>query len=158
MNFTHGNVLVDYHPAGIFHVTAGFFVGNSSLGIHGFMADWRNNNAQAKLLPGYQWPSVNLLDQKIDLTDGKANIDFQLGGIVKPYLGIGVGRAISKNKKLAVKFELGALYLGEYTLKQNGKKLDLSKSTDPDIKEAHDILKQITAYPLMNLQLTYRIF
>jgi hypothetical protein len=157
MNFTHANVLVDFHPAGIFHITAGFYVGQSKFALQGYMADWNNNNEQAVLKPGYDWPSVDLGDQTLVLTDGRANLDLQLGGIVKPYFGLGVGRSIAKDNRLSFKFELGAIYLGAYTLKQDGKILDLSKSTNADVMDTHDILKQIIAYPVINFQLSWRI-
>ncbi|MDR2497314.1 MAG: hypothetical protein LBD21_09335 [Tannerellaceae bacterium] len=157
MNFTHANVLVDFHPAGIFHITAGFYVGQSKFGLQGFLSDWTNNDNPAVLKPGYSWPTIDIGDQTLILTDGRANLDLQLGGIVKPYLGIGVGRSIAKNNRLSFKFELGAVYLGAYSLKQDGRKLDLSASTNTDVLDTHDVLKQITAYPVLNFQLSWRI-
>ncbi|MDR2534235.1 MAG: hypothetical protein LBC81_05645 [Tannerellaceae bacterium] len=156
MNFVNGNILVDYHPAGIFHITAGLYLGQSNFGLQGFLADWGNYNEPAVLKPGYSWPTVDLGDQELVLTDGRANLDLQLGGIVKPYFGIGVGRAISKNNKLSVKFEIGAIYLGPYSLKQDNRKINLASSTDSNVKDVHNVLKQIIAYPILNLQLSWR--
>ena len=156
MNFVHGNLLVDFHPAGIFHITAGFYLGQSNFALKGFLADWGNYNQPAVLKPGYSWPTVDLGDQELVLTDGRANIDLQLGGIVKPYFGIGVGRAVSKNNNLSVKFEIGAIYLGPYSLKQDNRRLDLSSSNDPSVKDVHNVLKEIIAYPILNLQLSWR--
>ena len=49
--------------------------------------------------------------------------------------------AVAKNKKVAFKFELGAMYQGSsYTLKQNGKLLDLSKSSEENLRDIHDLL------------------
>ena len=160
LKFTHVNLLLDYHPGGIFHITAGAFVGATRFGVDGYLVDSRNNRAQ--LLPGQSWPSLDIGDQTVDMPDGRATVDFRLGNAIKPYFGLGVGRAVAKNKKIAFKFELGVLYQGNsYALKQNGKLLDLSKSTEVELRDIHDLLTDtwyVRFWPQMNFQLSYRIF
>jgi hypothetical protein len=160
MNFTHGNVLVDIHPAGIFHLTAGVFFGSSHITLNGFLADSRNNNIPSVLKDDkHEWPTVNFGDQNLVLEGGRANLDLRLGdSAVKPYIGMGVGRAIAKNSRVAFKFEIGAMYNGGYSLKHDGKILDLENSTNQDVKDVHDIMKLISWWPTMNFQLSYRIF
>ncbi|MDR0994926.1 MAG: hypothetical protein LBL81_01395 [Tannerella sp.] len=158
MDFMYGDLLVDYHPHGIFHLTAGFYIGESAISVKGYLADWRNGNSQAVLKEGYKWPSIDLNGQLIETTGGRANVKLRLGYLVKPYLGLGVGRALAKNKRLSFKFELGALYQGPYTLRQNGKKLDLAHSDDADTRDIDRFLGYLCWWPMMNFQLSYRIF
>jgi len=162
LKFMHGNLLLDYHPGGIFHITAGAFVGATKFGVDGYLVDSRNN--KATLLPGQDWPSIDIGDQTIGMPNGRATVDFRLGNIIKPYFGLGVGRAVAKNKKVAFKFELGAMYQGNsYVLKQNGKVLDLAHSTQEDLRDIHNKItdeyaKLIRFWPHLNFQLSYRIF
>jgi len=167
LKVTHCNLLLDYHPGGIFHITGGVFIGALKVGVDGYLADARNNNAisKATLLEemGNEWPSLDIGDQAITIPEGKTSLDFSLGNAIKPYLGIGVGRAVAKNKKLAFKFELGAMYQGHsYAIKQNGELLDLSKSTEGGLRDLHDDIVEYSKYarfwPQMNFQLSYRIF
>ena len=161
VDFTHVNLLLDYHPGGIFHVTVGIFAGATKLGVKGFLADSYNKPAQ--LLPGYTWPTVEIGDQTVEMKDGIATGSFRMGNAIKPYFGLGLGRAVSKNKRLAFKFELGALYQGaSYALKLNGKTIDLANSTDEDLRDIHEMFtdnkQYISFWPQMNFQLSYRIF
>ena len=160
LKFTHGNLLLDYHPGGIFHVTVGAFAGASIFAVNGYLVDSRNNKAE--LLPGQSWPSLELGDQILDMPNGRASVDFRLGNAIKPYFGLGLGRAVAKNKRVAFKFELGVLYQGNsYALKQNGKLLDLSKSNEEELKDIHKLLTEswyVRFWPQMNFALSYRIF
>ena len=162
LKFTHGNLLVDFHPAGVFHITTGVFVGGLKFGVKGDLVD--ANNKKSVLLPGQSWPSYEIGDQTVAMNGGSAQADLRIGNIIKPYFGLGVGRAVAKNKRLAFKFELGALYQGNsYIVKSNGKKLDLSNSDDEDLRDIHDQItneyaKYIRFWPQMNFQLSYRIF
>jgi hypothetical protein len=162
-HFTHGNILVDFHPAGIFHLTAGVFIGSSTFKVEGKLVDWRagHEGEDAVLLDPstHSWPTIEFGNQELTLDGGKANIDLKLGdSAIKPYFGLGVGRAIAKNSRVAFKFELGVMYHGQYSLKQNGTVLDLSSSSEETVRDIHDILKLVNVWPQMNFQLSYRIF
>ena len=159
IHFSHGNLLLDFHPAGIFHLTAGAFVGKSHLKVDGRLVD--SNNQNSVLLPGKTtWPVIEVGDQSIDLTDGRAGLDLQMGNTLKPYLGIGFGRAVPKKSRISFKFELGVVFQKGYTLRQNGVVFDLT--TISDIQELNDVHNNLIKYgalwPMLNFQLSYRIF
>lgn len=73
----------------------------------------------------------------------------------KPYLGIGVGRAVPK-KRIGFMFEAGVMFWGSPKLYCNGDELtseDLG-SDDGGLMEA---LSKITVYPVLNFRLCGRI-
>jgi len=156
--FSHGNLLLDFHPSGIFHLTAGVFVGGSKLELSGHLVD--HNNQPAKLLPGKDWPVVEVGDHEVDLTDGRTNLDLKLGSnILKPYLGFGFGRAVPKNNRLSFKFELGAFLQSGYTIRNDGVVLDFANSDQKELIDIHDFMSSyIKFWPMLNFQLSYRIF
>jgi len=160
LNFVHGNLLLDIHPGGIFHFTVGAFAGATKFGVDGYLVD--SNNNKAVLLPGQSWPSIEIGDQTIDMPNGRAVADFRLGNAIKPYFGLGVGRAVAKNKRVAFKFELGLLYQGNsYSLKQNGNLIDLSASKEEELLDLHEMLSEswyVRFWPQISFQLSYRIF
>ena len=159
IDFSHGNLLLDFHPAGIFHLTAGAFVGKSHLKVEGRLVDSENHNSI--LLPGkIEWPVIEIAeDQRIDLTDGQARLDLQMGNTFKPYLGIGIGRAVPKNRRIAFKFELGVVFQRGYTLRQNEAVFDLTVSDVVDLTDIHNkLIKYGALWPMINFQLSYRIF
>lgn len=157
LNFTNGHLLVDFHPVkkGIFHITAGAFIGKNQLKAKGFLADANGNPVQ--LREGQEWPSIEFDGHKLELDDANLDATLQLGSVIKPYFGLGLGRAISKSR-VSFKFELGVIYQGDYTLKQNGKKLDIIENATENFEDIDTYTQWLKWWPMLNFQLTYRIF
>lgn len=157
LNFTNGHLLVDFHPVkkGIFHLTAGVFIGNNKLNADGFLA--KSNGEKVQLQPGYPWPTLEFDGHQLTLDDANLNAELQLGKTLKPYFGLGLGRAISKSR-VSFKFELGAIYQGDYTIKQNGRKVDIVKNATENFEDIDKITNLLKWWPMLNFQLTYRIF
>jgi len=156
--FTNGNILVDYHPTkGIFHLTAGVFIGTNKLKARGFLSN-PSNGQPAELKPGAtHWPTVDFDGHVLTLDDANLNADLQLGGFIKPYFGLGVGRAIA-NKRVSFKFELGLIYQGDYTLKQNGRKVEVFSNASENFEDIDTYTRLLKWWPMMNFQLSYKIF
>ena len=160
LKLTHGNLLLDFHPAGIFHITVGAFIGESKFKLSGQLVNPNHKNEPAKLLPGYNWPVVEVGDREVELTNGRADLELKLGkSIFKPYLGLGLGRALPKNNRISFKLELGVLLQKGYSIKANGEVLDFSSSDEQEFIDIHDNLTSyIKFWPMLNLQFSFRIF
>ncbi|WP_108821969.1 hypothetical protein [Dysgonomonas sp. Marseille-P4361] len=157
LNFTNGHVLVDFHPVkkGIFHITAGAFIGKNQLKAKGFLANMDGSPVQ--LQDGQSWPSIEFDGHKLELDDANLDATLQLGNVIKPYFGLGLGRAISKSR-VSFKFELGMIYQGKYSIKQNGKKLDVLENATENFEDIDTYTQWLKWWPMLNFQLTYRIF
>jgi hypothetical protein len=158
LNFTNGNVLVDFHPTkGIFHLTAGVFIGANKLKANGFLAN-PDTGEPATLRPEVsEWPDVDFDGHRLTLDDANLDATLQLGKTIKPYFGLGLGRAIA-NKRVAFKFELGMIYQGDYSLKQNGKKLDVVSNASESFEDIDTYTQWLKWWPMLNFQLSYKIF
>ncbi len=157
INFFNAHILADFHPVerGIFHITAGFFIGSNKAELSGYLSDSNNNPAQ--LLPGYEWPVLEYENHTIDLTGGRLDFDLKLGKAIKPYLGVGIGQAVTK-KRFGFKFDLGVMYQGDYSLKQNGIDFKFNEAIIEEVGDIDDYTKWLKWWPMVNLQVTYRIF
>ncbi|MFV0331155.1 MAG: hypothetical protein ACK5KL_15270 [Dysgonomonas sp.] len=156
LNLVHGNALVDFYPTkGVFHLTAGFYLGTNKVNADGILVD--PNGDKAVLKPGESWPSINFDGHQLEIDDANLNAELQLGNTIKPYLGIGIGRAIAHNR-ISFKFELGALYQGDYTLKQNGKKIDVNNNLSENFDDVDKYTNLLKWWPMLNFQISYRIF
>ncbi|MDR0229704.1 MAG: hypothetical protein LBI72_11685 [Flavobacteriaceae bacterium] len=153
----HGHALVDFYPfkKGIFHVTAGLYMGNTKLTADGLLTDGNGN--VVKLKPGHEWPVIEFDGHILDTNNGVLAAELTLGNAIKPYLGIGLGRTVSK-RRIGFNFDLGLLYQGEYTLKQNNKVVATSRDANAQIDGAEDVTKWLKWWPQINFQLHYRIF
>jgi hypothetical protein len=156
LNLTHGNVLVDFYPTkGIFHFTAGLFVGTNKIKADGILID--NKGDKVQLEAGQSWPTINFDGHRLEIDNANLNAELQLGKVIKPYFGLGLGRAIA-NKRVSFKFELGALYQGGYTLKQNGKKIDVNKNVSENFDDIDTYTNLLKWWPMLNFQISYKIF
>lgn len=159
----HGNALVDFTPVkrGFFHFTAGFFIGETGLSGSGLLINPTTKAPAVNDLPsGASWPNLSLERYNIAIGErGDVSADLTFGNTVKPYLGIGLGRAVTNNR-IGFKFELGLLYQGAYKLSQNGKKVELNLSGESDntFKDVNSLIKILEWWPMLNFQLSYRIF
>ena len=98
LKFANANLLFDYYPmvGGLFHITAGAYIGSNKAVIEGRGFDPFSLNDYVII------PDANGYF--------KSNVNF--GGAVKPYFGLGLGRTIP-NKRVGFKFEMGVVYQGK---------------------------------------------
>ncbi|WP_353101945.1 hypothetical protein [Myroides odoratus] len=157
MNNVHGNLVVDYYPfkGGILYLSGGFYFGKTKLSANGIIVN--RDGSPAQLQPPYDWPELDFNGQKLDITNGRLDAELTLGNTIKPYIGIGLGRAVPK-RRFGVKFELGLLYAGDYELKQNGVEISPTLARGNNFGEVDAYINWFKYYPMAKLQLQYRIF
>ena len=145
IRFPNANLLVDYFPwrSVIFHVTAGLYFGQNKIQVNG-------NAPEAFIVEGDK-------DYVIRPKNGKFDARVNLGGFVKPYFGLGVGRTILKHR-VGCKFELGIIYQGKLSLESDYMDLkEMSTEMNREISnlEVPTILTRL--WPIMNFSVSYRI-
>lgn len=165
VGFTNGKILVDFYPfkRSSFHVTAGAYFGSSKVvkaynKEYGLLLDLAryNNDVEAGLLPGMDKVGVELDDYLLEPDDnGNVNAYIKTASF-KPYLGIGIGRAVPK-KRIGLMFDAGVQFWGSPKVYCNDHKL-----TKEDVGgEGGDImetLSKVKVYPVINLRICGRIF
>ncbi len=88
---------------------------------------------------------------------GLVDLSVKPGIRISPYAGLGIGRAISKNRVVSFAFELGASYIDspKADLRTTGM---LEPTSSPEqVKQLNDNLSWINLYPIMSFQLSFRI-
>lgn len=78
-----------------------------------------------------------------------------------PYAGIGFGRTISRNKRLAFNMEFGAYHMGSYVIKMTGTGLLEGNSENESVQRINEVLTDISwsgIYPVFKMGLSFRIF
>lgn len=172
LNKIDGKILFDAYPFGLknsFHVTAGLFMGTSDIVTASFIEDPISpiGGGIAKMIDGAQW-SV-----RPDAETGAIDLRLKANS-VKPYLGIGFGRAIPK-KRLNVAFDLGVQFHGTPRLEgyaqattTSGTKyqwteleaddFDFGESFHDDVEDALKIIHKVKVWPVLNIRLTGRFF
>jgi hypothetical protein len=137
------SLLFDYHVAGHFFVTAG--------------AGW---NLFQTSVDGVAANSMQFGDIEIP-KESIGSFSYQIDPSLKisPYFGIGFGRALGSEKKLACAFEIGGFYQGSPDISIVSDGL-LSPTSNPDQQQAERMEKQINQYniyPVLKLSVSYKI-
>ena len=160
LGMTNGKLLVDVYPfkrIGI-HVTGGLFFGKEKLvSVEGKMPE------TMKLLEtiGKAAPQYNLIDKPFiegynitakDLMNIDAAISIKK---VKPYLGLGFGRAVPK-RRVSFVSEFGFIFQGSPTFTSSKK--PVSDFIDDNLSGLGDVLKGFKAMPVMSFRLNVALF
>jgi|GEM_PF-1330969 Membrane-bound metallopeptidase len=154
----NGHALLDLYPMrnGVFHFTGGIYFGKSKLSSDGRLVNPETGELAQLTDPTGSWPNLNFADYEVKVTDGYAKADIKMGNYVKPYFGIGFGKAVPKSK-FGVKFELGVLYQGDFIVQQNGKELEKNKNQKDSFINEDDYTKWLKWYPMVNLQFVFSL-
>lgn len=155
----HAHTLIDYYPVpdGLFFFSGGFYFGQNKTKLDGYLIDPNGNRAE---LQGNitEWPDLDFQGNHLKIDNGDMKADVTLGNIIKPYLGIGIGRVVT-SKRLGFSFELGMMYQGDYVIKQDGNKIDVKLNEAFEYNEkAEKWLDRIKWWPKVSFQVRYRLF
>ena len=121
MGMCDARLLLNVYPfaKGGFHFTVGAYMGSQRL-----------IRATASKLPSdYNTAGIEVDDYLVKATDGVLEAYLGAAGLggpgfaVKPYVGLGFGRAVNPDKRLAFVFDLGAQYQGKPDLWASGESL-----------------------------------
>jgi hypothetical protein len=157
VNFTNFKAIVDYYPMenGIFSLSLGLYAGNNTVSISSKIDKYQDLIASH----GGEYPVFKLFDMAIKpKSDGSFSGKIKPKNVAKPYFGLGLGRTIA-NSRVGFRFELGAIYQGEYKFESN----DVSGSRQAIQSEFDKLLKDkgipkwaTTFWPVLNFSLSYR--
>jgi hypothetical protein len=91
---------------------------------------------------------------------GELNVSILPERRLAPYLGIGFGRTIAREKRVAFNFEVGAFHMGSYVIDMTGTKLLEGNSDNPSIERINTVLQGFSwsgIYPVIKMGLSFRI-
>jgi hypothetical protein len=148
IKFPNANLLLDFYPLVNvpISITGGLYFGQNNIHLNATVA-----------------PDVafEYLEREMKSIGGKLSGDINIGGTVKPYLGLGFGRTIAK-RKIGFRCDLGAIYQGDIMLDSDnisGGPINLNKLDSPEISNGFKTaLEVLRFYPILSLSLSYRIF
>ena len=176
LNMNDFKLLFDLYPSksGNFHFTAGFYLGKSKLveayNTTPLVSDEKYPDGEYKYWgnAGPDLGSGNNIYTVVSEPDGQVKVDLKTNGF-KPYIGIGVGRAVPKGR-VGVCFDFGVQFWGKPELWTNimdrnstsYRKVEKDRITNnesycDDIKDAIKIGQKIIGYPVLTLRINGRI-
>jgi len=165
-----GKILIDGYPFGAkssFHVTAGLFFGNSE-----FITVDLKEDPNAPINGGIIPAKNNPIGYAVD-PDENGIIKLRMKyNSVKPYIGIGIGRAVpTGNKRIAVAADLGVQFHGSpkvqayspegtgwMDIEANDFSALLKEKDLKDVEDAFDLIDKIKVWPVLHIRVTGRIF
>ena len=161
LNINDYKLLLDLYPfRSGFHLTAGAFYGPRK-----FISLY---NAEL-FLAKEDWGTAGVKIGEYRLTsDENGNVEANIEvKDLKPYVGLGFGRAIPKKGRVGVSCDFGVKLWGTpgvYTWAEDNfgnreyKELTKEGVNEEDFNDAFDIMSRITFYPVLNIRICGRIF
>ena len=134
--------ITNFHFGRPFFLSVGGFYNFLEANINGLLSESLNLNG------------VEIVPEEV----GSLHVNLKPGFSVSPYAGLGFGRAISANKKLSFAFELGIIYLNSPDVLLHTTGMLTPTSSEEQQNQLNENLSWFTLYPVMNFQLSYRIF
>lgn len=164
LGLLNGKLLLDYYPfkKSTFRITAGVYFGKEKLiNVEGAMPEEiiKTTQIMNKYLPeDEQFASgITIGDQLIE-ADELGNVDaFIKINKIKPYLGIGFGRAVPKNR-IGFNMDIGVMYHGTPKIDSSNGKIAEAMNDELENSGVIDILDDIKVYPVVSFRLVARIF
>lgn len=131
------SLAVGYQPYKLFYVTAG-------IAKYLFSSDVIGTPTTDLVFKSYDVPEVGRVSPKISKEAlGIFNITVKPKNTITPYVGIGLGSYLPSNKKVSFALELGAYYVGNYSLEATlppglkSENIDYGPSITPQLKEQY---------------------
>ncbi len=146
LKFPNGKILADFYPVkdGIFSITAGFYFGKNTITTEGQLSSYNGTDY------------IGMQDFVIKPNpDGSLGAKLTLGNAVKPYIGIGLGRTIPKNR-VGFRFDLGIVYQGDYVFSSPNATIS-TQSVDNMVSDINAPTWLLKSWPILNFSLSYRI-
>ncbi|NDV45551.1 hypothetical protein D0T49_00595 [Paludibacter sp. 221] len=164
LGLINGKLLVDYYPwaKASFHLTTGLYFGSNHLiKVEGGFADQTSEIIDVleeyKDVTGVYFDRMKIIEgYNIDIRDMK-KVDASIGiNALKPYIGLGFGRAVPLNR-VGVQFDLGGFFHGTPAL--TSQNAEVQRLMNAELSgDIIDIMEKIKFYPVLSLKIVCRIF
>ena len=158
LGLINGKLLVDFYPSknGSFHLTGGLYIGAGKLiKIKGKMQE-AHDVLEVMKTNGHDFSNEEYISESKIYVKDIMNIDASIGiNPVKPYFGLGFGRAVPK-RRVGFCMELGAFYQGSPQLSSNT--AGIQDLIDKNLGDITDLMNKISLYPVLSLKLNVKLF
>ena len=166
-NFWNVFLLAEIHPFTneSFHFTAGLYFGsknfvhfrNTNEGALDFLYDANNKVMDYNRAFNTNFSPIGLkFGDYIFAADENGNIDVMMKtNVVKPYLGVGVGKHIAQQHRLSFALDLGLIFWGSPKFILNNGKEIKSSGREAGITQ---VLSWLKAWPSLQVKVAYKIF
>ncbi|MFH0760884.1 MAG: hypothetical protein V2A67_05225 [Bacteroidota bacterium] len=142
LKFGGANLFLDFYPVkNSFHLTAGVMQNGMKHTV--------------SLTPTSEFPYGDIMVPASELGIVEAVITPKLK--FSPYVAVGFGNTLSREHRVSLNFELGALYHGAPQLDLVGTNMLSPMASENNEQVIMDAIAQYQWYPMMSLQLTFRI-
>lgn len=162
-NMTTYHALLDLYPSGSFHFTVGAYFGQESVirlytddgsmqGIH-----FVNTEVIDRINTPIDHLGINVAGNLLT-PDAEGNIDaVAKAQKIRPYFGIGFGRAVPRKSRVGCSLDLGVQYWGKPKYENNGLETEAVPSTN-NFESLASTLSTLPIYPVVTFRLCGRIF
>jgi hypothetical protein len=139
-NLSSVSLLLNFHLARVFFLSGGIIYNMNEIALN-----------------GYPNKSITIGDMEVQ-PEQIGSLDFKVkpGSSLTPYIGIGLGRSLSKNKVVSFAVEAGAAFHGKPKVELNATGMLEPTGSEEQRQILEDNLSSFSIYPMLNFQLSFR--
>jgi hypothetical protein len=142
LNFSGANLFIDFYPVkNVIHLTAGMV--------------YNTMRHSVALTPVSEYPFGDIQVPPEDL--GQVEGELLPGTKFSPYAALGFGNTLSRKHRVSFNFEMGAMYHGSPQVLLTGTKMLSPLASENNMTLLTDAIAQYKWYPMLSMQLTFRI-
>jgi hypothetical protein len=131
-----------------YQVAKGFFVSG------GVLYNMFEVSATGRPLNSFQLGVVEITPDKI----GEVSFSITPGSKISPYVGLGLGRTISRDGIVSFAVEVGGVYHGKPKFDMGATGMFAPSANPENIAIIEDAISDFRFFPMINMQLSFRIF
>lgn len=164
-NMTTYHALLDFYPAGSFHFTVGAYFGQERV-VELYSNDGSLKPAAAAntLIQGYNALHSQDLDpigvhiaDNIFTPGSDGNLDAEMKVTkIRPYVGIGFGRAVPRHHRVGCSLDLGVQYWGKPEFLDHGM-TPYTVESNNNTEEMYSSISKLPVYPVVTFRICGRI-
>ncbi len=129
-------------------VARGFFFAGGAL------YNMFENKASGVPVQGFTLGVIEVHPEQI----GELSVTVKPGNTISPYFGIGLGRTISRDRVVSFALELGAVYHGRPAIELEAEGMLAPTANEDQRLLMEDAIADFKFFPMINLQLSFRLF
>ncbi|MDR2122644.1 MAG: hypothetical protein LBP34_05905 [Flavobacteriaceae bacterium] len=157
----NGKILIDFYPfknSGFF-LSAGAYIGKDKLvSVKGSLPEESSKIVDILNQHSDEFKnSIVIGDYTIDAVEGAVDASIKINK-VKPYVGLGYGRTVSKKRTIGFQFELGTMFHGTPKIASSNSEVQKTLNKELESEGFIKIMEKIIIYPVISFKITGKIF
>lgn len=159
-NLINGHILFDFYPkeTSTFRIVAGTYIGRSELRAEGVLVNPETKQRSVLVDQTEGWPNLIVDGRSVNIDKGRLDANIRMGGVIKPYVGVGFGHTIpGGDKSMTMNWDIGVVIQTTHSIWQDGVKADKVTDYGSDAIDIDKYVDAVKVWPMVRMQFSFKL-